>query len=714
MNSLSPEELRVHDALRETFGEDEDLVVAVVAPHLATESGLRALGILTGRIESIPGVRRVYSLTNAIELVPGRDGAIERPLLPAFGSDDFERRVAEAIARNPELSGFLVGADPNTAGLLVELEHRPDDNEYRRVVIDSLRALADDAPGEGLAVYATGIAAQKYEVSRLLERDQSTLIPTSVAVLGLVLLLFFKSLPGVVLPLGVTGITLVWTLGLYRLAGLQLNTMTSLLAPVLMVLSVTTSVHLLEHWRRSRGWERDPNDVIAAVVRDLRFPCTLTSVTTALGMSSLTLNSTPAVQTFGAFTAIGVMISLGVSMTLVPVGLSFLSHLTQTGSFGISQALDPILRSASRLSRARPSLILVAALLLTALAAVGTARIQNNTDLIRFLKTDNPLYRDTLFIDEHLTGVNALELVVSRRDDMPLDSADTTHRLEALRNAILEHEAVAGVQSVLALLQAIQRAESPRTGFDENAVLQAWDLLSAAGDADLVRRVVNDDFTRTRMRVLIHAIGTAQAAPVEDAILESAARILGDDFRVDATGSFHQVLRDSNQLVSSQVRSFAAALGLVLLTIGVMLRSVRMMLFSVIPNVVPVIWTGGLMGVLGIDLSTGTAMIASVVIGIAVDDTIHYLTRFRRELTSGVEVAIDRTTTETGRALVISSVVLVIGFWVGALGSFMPTIYFSLFTGLTMLSALVCDLLVLPAILMLSPGSRHRAEANDS
>jgi len=207
MNSLSPEELRVHDVLRETFGEDEDLVVAVVTPNLASEAGLRALDELTGRIESIPGIRRVYSLTNAIELVPGRDGAIEQPLLPSFGSDDFERRVAQAIARNPELSGFLVGSDTNTAGLLVELEHRPGDDSYRRVVIDSLRALADDPPGQSVSVFATGVAAQKYEVARLLERDQSILIPASVGVLGLVLLLFFKSLAGVVLPLGVTGVS---------------------------------------------------------------------------------------------------------------------------------------------------------------------------------------------------------------------------------------------------------------------------------------------------------------------------------------------------------------------------------------------------------------------------------------------------------------------------------------------------------------------------
>ena len=134
------------------------------------------------------------------------------------------------------------------------------------------------------------------------------------------------------------------------------------------------------------------------------------------------------------------------------------------------------------------------------------------------------------------------------------------------------------------------------------------------------------------------------------------------------------------------------------------------MLISVVPNVVPILWTGGLMGALGIDLSTGTAMIASVVIGISVDDTIHYLTRYRREQSLGVDVAIDRTTTETGRALVISSVVLTVGFWVGALGSFNPTVYFSLFTGLTMLSALACDLLILPAILVLGSNRRHAPE----
>jgi len=117
------------------------------------------------------------------------------------------------------------------------------------------------------------------------------------------------------------------------------------------------------------------------------------------------------------------------------------------------------------------------------------------------------------------------------------------------------------------------------------------------------------------------------------------------------------------------------------------------------------------MGLFGIELSTGTTMIASVVLGLAVDDTIHYLTRYRREHAQGVRAAIWATTTGTGRALVISSSVLVIGFWVGALGSFKPTIYFSLLTGITMISALVCDLLVLPASLVLCDPARRRSAA---
>jgi predicted RND superfamily exporter protein len=191
------------------------------------------------------------------------------------------------------------------------------------------------------------------------------------------------------------------------------------------------------------------------------------------------------------------------------------------------------------------------------------------------------------------------------------------------------------------------------------------------------------------------------AAPLAEGILEDGRRLLGDEYLLSATGSFYQVTQGSNQLVASQVGSFGLAVALIVAAIAALFRSPRLVGIALIPNLMPVVWTGGLMGFLGIDLSTGTAMIASAVIGVVVDDTIHYLTGFTRDYRGDAGEAVRRTTRGIGAALFLNNLVLVLGFWVGAFGSFKPTIYFSLLSGMTMITALVCDLFVTPACLIL-------------
>ena len=705
MNSFSPEERAFYQDFRRTFGDDEDLLVSLNHPDLLGAESILLMDELEQRLEAVDGVRRVYSLANAVEIVHGRDGAEERPLVPRpLDAASLGKTVAERIDRNPELEGFLISSDGRTAGMLVEIEDRPEDSSFRHGIIDALEGLRSEVARRGGELHFTGIAAQKAQVTRLLERDQGVLIPASVVVLGLVLLAFFRSSAGVALPLAVTGVTLVITLGCYQLSGLELNTMTSLLPPVLMVLSIMTSVHLYDHWLHQRGRTAGGNEAIAATIRYLRFPCAFTSLTTALGMLSLTLSDTPAVRSFGAFSALGVMISLGISLSLIPVLLSLLP-LAAHRDAPSNPRLAWILQAVEGLATRHPARVVGVALILSAAGIAGITRIENNTDLVRFLKSDNPLYIDTLYIDEHLAGTSSFEFELSRRDGAPLTSVDSVSRLEAFRESLLEHSEIAGVQSVLDVLSTIHRGETGEPGrqlpSDSEELLYVFDLLEAAGDEDLIRRLIDSELKRTRIRVQVHSVGTVVAGALVNEILSEADELLGPDHELRITGSYYQVVRDSNRLVMSQLQSFSLALGLIMATIGLMFRSAELMLLSIIPNLGPVIWTGGLMGALGIDLSTGTAMIASVVIGLAVDDTIHYLTRFRREESRGTREAIHRATTRTGRALVISSVVLVVGFWVGALGSFKPTIYFSLFTGLAMITALVCDLLVLPATLVL-------------
>jgi predicted RND superfamily exporter protein len=709
LDSRDPEKVAAYERFKATFGSDEDLLLAVAHPALLEAEGIGLVAALSERISRIDGVHRVLSLANAEELVPGELGAEPRPVVPpGLEGPELAGRVREALDRNPDLAGLFVSADRRTAAILIEIEDRPGDLHYRGALIERLRAIADEVGRDGVSLHLTGIAVQKHDVSEMIARDTRVLMPLAVGVLGATLAVFFRRLLGVLLPLAVTGITVAWTLGAYRLAGLELNAITSLLPPVLMVLSLAVSVHLIQGWLDASG--PDPVARVRRVVLEQLFPCFFCSLTTALGFASLATTDTPAVHLFGLFAALGVLISFAVGMTLVPVGLSFLPPPASAREVPQHPLVRRALAWAAETAAAHPGRVLLVFAGITALALAGLPRVRNNTDLVRFLRDDAPLQRDTLFVDEHLTGANMLDFVVARRDGAPLASLDAVQRLAAFERAILAREHVVGVSSVLAVLRQIERAEGAGElvlPADERAAAWAFDLLEAAPEQPLVRKLVAPDSTSARVNVRVRAVGTAVAAPLAEDILEEGRRLLGDEYTLTATGAFYNVSRDSNRLVAAQVRSFALAVGLVFLTIGVLFRSARLTLIAFVPNVMPVAWTGGMMGFFGIDLSTGTAMIASAVIGVVVDDTIHYLTGFSRAYRGDPREAVRLTTTGTGAALFVNNVVLVLGFWVGCFGSFKPTIYFSLLSGVTMITALVCDLFVTPACLVLLDRGRR-------
>ena len=719
LNTREPTEIATYDRFKQNFGNDEDLLVALTHPHLLEQRGLAVVADLSDRIEALDGVRHVFALTNLVELAPSDLGPQPVPLVPLRWLSSIRHaannqadstldsnRLLETLDRNPGYTGLFVSADRRTTGIVIEIEDREQDTSYRSHLISSVRSLLEEVSTiPDVETMLTGIGVQKHDVSAYVDHDRKTLIPFAALLQGLVLLLLFRSVVGVVLPLAVTAVTTISTIGFYHLAGLELNPITALLPPVLMVVSLAVSVHLVEGWRQESTQPGGRIGRIETATRRLVFPAFFCALTTAMGFLSLMTSDLAAVSQFGLFAALGVAISFAVGMTLVPVGLSFVEATRADSSPVFHRWMQSFLAGCSHLAIHRPRAVLVISTLLTLLAASFIPSIRNNTDLVRFLDEDSALRRDTLSIDNRLTGANALEFMISKRDGGSLGSLDTVQRLSRFELASRAHPEVATVVSILPVLRQIQRAERPHSKVDlpadEENALAAFDLLEAAPDQPLVGKFLTSDLANTRVSVRIHSVGTATAAPLAAGLLDQARQIFGDAYRVEETGSFYHVVEDSNRLVRQQVVSFAVALVLVSIAIGAVFRSFRITLLALVPNLVPIAWSGGLMGAFGIDLSSGTAMIASVVMGLVVDGTIHYVEHFRKNYAEDAATTIRHTTARIGPALLISNIVLALGFWVGCLGSFKPTIYFSLFSGLTMLSALLCDLLITPSILLL-------------
>jgi len=709
MVSQNSEQVATYAHFREAFGNDEDLLLSVTHPRLLSGDTLALIDTLTRRIAAIDGVTTVLSLSNAKQLVADRYGAQTRPLLPPFSAPLFTQSVAAALQFNPHYEGLLIAADHKTAGLLIALQP----TRSRRQIIDEIRNLMA-ATADRAELHLTGIGVQQSDVAAFIQRDQKVILPLILIVLMVMLATIFQRVSGVLLPLLATGASLIWTLGSYVLCGFELNTITSLLSPVVMVLAVSGSIHLYSGWRQLQGEQGERINLLAAKVEELFIPCFFTALTTALGLLSLTISGVPAVRQFGLFAALGVMLSFLAALTLVPIGLSFLPLPERSYRTG-KGVLRHTLQWATRLTINHPRAIMAMALILLGVALSGLPRLQNNTNLISFFAADTPLAIDTAYIDQHLAGVNLLDFMVTRSDALPLESMADYERIEKFEKLALHHEAVAGSLSVLTLLRPLHRAESAAATLslpdNDDDLRYELELLESAREHSSLRRFLTTDRKTARVTFRLHDMGSRTAASLVATLQQQGKSIFGADYRLQPTGSFYRMTDDSNRLVSDLIKSFSLSLALVTLSILLLLRSLWLTLLSLIPNIIPILWTAGLMGYAKIDLSTGTAMIGAVVIGLAVDDTIHYLVHYRRVFNGNVRRAIILTTTRIGRALISASLVLAFGFWVGCLGSFKPTIYFSLLVGGTMIGALICDLLVLPACLVLGTPPRQRSRA---
>jgi predicted RND superfamily exporter protein len=710
MAAAEPTQVALYQDFQRLFGRDDVLLLGLQSPNLLSRSGLERLDRLTREIEALPGIDRVFSLSNARIAVPGPFGAEAANLLPDLDNDDFAALLTTHLQQHPTQTRRLLSADRQTAALLA-IPTVMDGIELQQLVL-TLRKLGQQLPA-GNRLYLTGLQVQKADVARAIQRDQRTIIPLSVTILGLLLLLLFRRPLGVLLPLAVMGISLTWTIGLYSLAGLQLNTVTALLPPVIMVLAVATSVHLLHGWLELAGEKGEVRTLLAHCMATLFVPCLLTALTTAIGLLSLSVCEIPAVRYFGLFAGLGTLIAFAVAVLLIPILLSW-QPLPPRITGRQLRPLRHVLRRLTRLILWRPGMILVAATLLSSLALPGLWQIRNNTDLVRFFRPSSPLHADTLALDRNLGGVESLEMVLSRQDGLPLDAA-LLHRLAGWQKQLQRHPEVTGSFGLPDLLGTLWRADRPESTSElpENdaELLEIFDLLTGVGDRKLVEQLVSSDLRHARLSVQLHLLGSASASRLGELLLAEGRQQLGPDAKLQATGDFLLMSGDSNRLVVSLLKSFGLSLSLVLIALYATFRNWRLLLVALAPNLIPLLWTGGLMGWFDIDLNTGTAMIAAVTIGLVVDDTIHFLHRYQREHRGYIKPALVRTTLGVGPALITSTLVLTLGFWVGIFGSFLPTAWFSLLTGATLIGALVCDLLVLPAGLLVLGRLRNRALA---
>ncbi len=694
---------RFYREFQRRFENDMFIVVAYRDETLFTREGLAFLAELTARLAELPYVREVTSLTN-VEHVRGEEQAlIVEPLVPDPERLDPDVVRQRALSR-PLYRGLLISEDGTTTAVVAELDRIASMDEEAALVgalKDLLRTLEVRT---GKSFYIGGYPVLDVEIMQASERDIRTFIPLTVGAIFLVLWGVFRRPSLAALAFVSVSLALAWTFGLYAGLGLKYSMMLSILPTIILAIGIADAVHILVHYYEELARGRPQREALRQTLRKMLRPCLFTTLTTGAGFISFLSSDIPVVRLTGLFAAVGIGLAFVLTVLVLPAAVSFFRPPHGTARRRSQGTFARALEGLTRTTLAHPRAVLLGAGIVLVFGLYGISRLEAETLGLEWLRDDHPLQQSYRFIEENLTGLYNLELIVEGERDA-LRSPEMLRRIEELSAFALQQPGVRKAISVVDYVKEIHRAlrggdpryyTIPDTARD---VAQALLLYEFSGGREL-REIVSGDYSAGRLTLLLDALSSREYTELNRRILERAETL---DFPrpVQATGAVVLVEAMLKKLTLSQVRSLGLALALITLLMIALLRSWKLGLLSLIPNGLPILLMFATMGLLSIPLDAATSTVAGMALGIAVDDTIHFLTRFRRELnvTGDYRRALTQTARTVGQAIVFTSVILLAGFSVLLLGSFKGTVYMGLLVGLTMLFALVGDLVLLPALL---------------
>lgn len=707
--------LKDFNFLLERFGDTEYLSIGVLAPaadsDIFTPQTIAVVDELTQFLEGRAEVTQVRSLSK-YEYTHSRDGVMVTEDLLQDAEDLEALAEARRIIRNEPLAmGTLVTEDLRHTRIIARVEYEVGSNAIKMSIMSALRDFIakQDYPARGYHLHLSGqpVFGEQFEV--LTQRDQSWINPTMMVLMLIIFYLSFRSLAATLLPWVMIGGTLLLVSGIQGLLGWPHTVVESGLVPTLIIIGVGVAVHLMVGFFQVRTAGQNPKAAAEASIRHLWVPMFFTALTTAAGFLALGVTELVPVRQFAWLGAIGAMIIFLLAMTLLPAVLSFVSQLSPHTQRAVDTGLVArITLWVPQFTQKfhKPLVALGSLLLVISLWLVPD--IQVDTNFINYFKANNPTRTDLHYFDENFKGVNNIDLIIDSGETGGIHEPDFLKQVTSLQKWLEEQPQSGKASSLIRFHQQIYQAlnhNDPRFyRLPETREMAAQFLLLYDNTAPEENFTDLRDFDERYLRIILPVAN--KPASETRAFIDRIRHYIATahpDLSVQLTGGLVMYNAQDTYINRGMVRSFILALAIIGLCFLVLFRSLKYGLIALIPSIVPILMTGALLALLDIPLNLGTMIVGAMTMGIAVDDAIHVMSRYLRARGEGndTHAAIQSAMNESGRAVIFTSIVLVVGFSVMLLGSFIPYIYTGLFAATIMALALLGDLIFLPAMLYL-------------
>ena len=683
------------------FGGDEILVIALESDTPLDRGILERVVEITEDLEDTPGVRRVDSVTT-VPLVTARpDGFLS--LDAAFG-DGVPDSMGELLGIGSLLQEdrlaprSLVSGDLRAFSVVVVLEQGAEEH-YGSILSEINRQLA------GVPGWVSGVPVFRNEANAETRRELSLFVPLTVAVIGLLLAVLFRSLPAVLIPLGTSGCAVWNVLGIMGALGVPVTISTVILPSVLLALGCAYSMHLLVAGSVPGGTEARSNAIL-----EVSPLVALSGLTTAIGFIAMSLVRIEAIRDIGTFGALGVLAVLTAVLTASPAAMKLWPLPgRQPASYQLlrQHVVPRVLSFVGKHSRA----VIGGSAVVMAVVGVGIKRVEVETDVIVWFARDHPIRVAYGAIRDRFSGISPINLVVDAPTDRSVTEPLVIQRLEELTRFL---EATPEVGKAISVADPIAQMHEGFMGDPGAPLPTRQDLIEQYLLLLETKPQIQDlvTFDRARANVLMRVDDNGSSS-----LLDVAARAEEwwsskgvEGYSARATGIMYEFARAEDEIARGQIRGLGFALIAVAVILFAVLGSVRMALISLIPNALPVAVAFGLMGYLGIALDAGTIVVGNLALGIAVDDTLHVASRYHGRIGAGdrpleaLRWALERVLSP----VVYTTIVVALGFAVLGLSGLMFTRNLGLLTACILVLCLLADVILLPALLLLADRRRGR------
>tara|TARA_R110000744_G_scaffold85245_6_gene166613 strand:- start:1992 stop:4379 length:2388 start_codon:yes stop_codon:yes gene_type:complete len=700
------------------FGEEGNAVVfAVRDSALFTPTNFNRWNKLSKQLAAFPEVEFVISTDNLKELIKNNEKQ-EFEMRPLINGELKTKKEIDSITQHlfndlPFYDNLIYNKESKTIRTIVNLDKDIVNTSVRKdFILQDINTLVKNFEKEtNLDVHISGMPYVRTMNSQNIIDEIGKFILAALGVTSLIFFFFFRSIRATVISMCVVIIGVMWAFGLLGLLQYEITVLTALIPPLIIVIGIPNCIFLINKYQQEVKKHGNQALSLQRVISKIGNATLMTNITTASGFATFIITDSTLLKEFGIVASINILGIFVLSLLIIPIIYSFmplpktkhLKHLNKKWIDAFVQWMEGIVRH-------RRITVYIVSISLLVISIIGIYQIRISGSPIEDMPKNAEFFHDIRFFEKEFKGIMPVEIVVDTKTPKGVLKPATLKRMNQLGEVIVEIPELSTPVSVVNLVKYSKQAfyngipkyyQLPTS--QENTFIM--DVARKSSDnGNLLKSFVDSTGQTARITTFMRDVNTSRMEEIEQRLLENINKIFpAERYNVYMTGSALLFLKGTKYLVKNLIMSLALAIGLIALFMAYLFRSFRMIVISLIPNLLPLVITAGIMGFVGVPIKPSTILVFSIAFGISVDDTIHFLAKYRQELTANnwrIEKSVYNALRETGVSMFYTSIVLFFGFSVFVISNFGGTVALGSLVSATLLLAMLANLILLPSLLL--------------